>query len=218
MSLQYDVYTRSRDDPAISLVNATRDLKANLPISSLFILFVLIGGNYISPLFPCGLQDFLDKNMPAKHALGFFTLLLFVELTNSAGDEDNLGWRTIIMRSVFLYIWFVFTTTMEPVVFFVLVGMMACLYVMRLYIDKMDKEADPAVIKRVTQLRKIENGLYYSCLAVTVFGVIAYYGRKKAELGKGFSLERFFVGNPSCKGTHPPGNVWSNFLMAFPKN
>lgn len=217
-TLPFDEYKKDRDDPALSLINASRDLKANLPISSLFILFVLIGGNYISPLFPCRLQNFLDTNMPAKHALGFFTLLLFVELTNAAGDDDGVGWKTVVMRSMLLYVWFVFTTTMEPNVFFVLVGLLAMLYVLRLYINKMDQKAVPEDIKMVAKLRKIESWLYYLCILVTVFGVIAYYGRKKAELGEKFNLARFFIGNVSCKGTHPAKNVWDNFLMAFGKN
>lgn len=192
-----------------------KDLKANLPISSLFILFVIVGGNYISQLFPCGLQTFLEKNMFAKHVLGFFTLLLFVELTNAAGDDDGVSWRTVVARSVMLYVWFVFTTTMEPSVFFVLLGLLTALYVLRLYIHELDTKANPEDIKTVAKLRVIETWLYYSCMLVTVFGVIAYYGRKKNELGDKFDLLNFFIGNVSCKGTPPAKNVWTNFLMAF---
>jgi hypothetical protein len=216
--LAFDAYDGRRNNPTISLTNVSQDLKANLPISSLFILFIIVGGNYISQLFPCGLQTFLERNMFAKHVLGFFTLLLFVELSNASGDDDGVGWKTVIVRSVLLYIWFVFTTTMEPSVFFVLLGALTALYVMRLYINQLDTKANPEDIKTVAKLRVVESWLYYSCIVITMFGVIAYYGRKKGELGNKFNIARFFIGNVSCKGTHPSADVWKNFLMAFPKN
>lgn len=172
----------------------------------------------MSELFPCRLQGFLGKNMLAKHALGFFTLLLFVELTNATGDEEGVGWKTTFTRSLLLYIWFVFTTTMEPSVFFLLLVLLALLYVLRLYIGKLSTKANPVDIKMVTKLRKLETALYYSCIGVTMFGVIAYYGRKKSELGKEFNIARFFIGKVDCKGTLPDKGAWKSFLMAFRKN
>ena len=216
--LSFGSYSKLVDDPTLSLSHLSRDLEANLPISSLFILFVIIGGNYMSELFPCRLQGFLGKNMLAKHALGFFTLLLFVELTNATGDEEGVGWKTTFTRSLLLYIWFVFTTTMEPSVFFLLLVLLALLYVLRLYIGKLSTKANPVDIKMVTKLRKLETALYYSCIGVTMFGVIAYYGRKKSELGKEFNIARFFIGKVDCKGTLPDKGAWKSFLMAFRKN
>ena len=218
IALPFGNYKSTTNDPTLSLSHLSKDLEANLPISSLFILFVIIGGNYMSELFPCRLQTFLSKDMLAKHALGFFTLLLFVELTNSSGDDDGIGWKTTFTRSLFLYIWFVFTTTMEPSVFFFLIILLALLYVLRLYISKLSTKANPVDIKIVAKLRKLETALYYSCISVTMFGVIAYYGRKKNELGKDFNISKFFIGKVDCKGTRPDKGAWNSFLMAFRKN
>lgn len=216
--ISFDVYSNDRNDPILSLVNLNQDLKANLPISSLFILFVIIGGNYMSQLFPCRLQTVLEKNMLAKHLLGFFTLLLFVELSNAAGNDDGVGWKTVIARSLLLYVWFVFATTMEPSVFIILIGLLAALYVLKLYINQLDKKANPDDIKMVSKLRQFESWIYYSSIIVTIFGVIAYYGRKKIELGNKFNLVQFFIGNPKCKGSIPNKNAWEHFLLAFTKN
>ena len=172
----------------------------------------------MSELFPCRLQGFLGENMLAKHALGFFTLLLFVELTNVTGDDDGVGWKTTFTRSLLLYVWFVFTTTMEPSAFFLLLVLLALLYVLRLYIGKLSTKANPVDIKMTAKLRKLETALYYSCIGVTMFGVIAYYGRKKNELGKDFDITRFFIGKVDCKGTRPDKGAWKSFLMAFRKN
>lgn len=219
--LSFDSYRANNGDPALSFGNLSRDIKANLPISSLFILFVIIGGNFMSPLFPCRLQGILEKNMLAKHLLGFFTLLLFVELSNdtsvmSQGGSEALRWRTVLSRTIILYVWFVFTTTMEPSVFLVLIGLLAALFVLKMYIHEIDQRANPDDMRLVIKLRQIEGWLYYTSIVVTVFGVVAYYGRKKGELGRSFNLARFFIGNAKCKGTIPPhGNLWKHFLMAF---
>lgn len=216
--LDFGAYNGRGTNPTLSLTNISQDIKANLPISSLFILFVIVGGNYISQLFPCGLQTFLERNMFAKHVLGFFTLLLFVELTNANGDDNGVGWKTVIVRSILLYVWFVFTTTMEPSVFFILLGGLTTLYVLRNYINELDTKANPEDIRTVAKLRTIESWIYYSCIVITMLGVIAYYGRKKHELGAKFDVARFFVGNVRCKGTAPGKNVWDSFLMAFREN
>ena len=218
LPLSFGNYSKLVNDPTLSLSHLSSDLEANLPISSLFILFVIIGGNYMSELFPCRLQGFLGENMLAKHALGFFTLLLFVELTNVTGDDDGVGWKTTFTRSLLLYVWFVFTTTMEPSAFFLLLVLLALLYVLRLYIGKLSTKANPVDIKMTAKLRKLETALYYSCIGVTMFGVIAYYGRKKNELGKDFDITRFFIGKVDCKGTRPDKGAWKSFLMAFRKN
>lgn len=218
LPLSFGKYSKLVDDPTLSLSHLSSDLEANLPISSLFILFVIIGGNYMSELFPCRLQGFLGKNMLAKHALGFFTLLLFVELTNATGDERGVEWKTTFTRSLLLYVWFVLTTTMEPSVFVLLLFLLALLYALRLYIGKLSTKANPVDIKIVSKLRKLETALYYSCIGVTMFGVIAYYGRKKNELGKDFSIAKFFIGRIDCKGSRPDKGAWNSFLMAFRKN
>jgi len=218
LPLSFGKYSKLVDDPTLSLSHLSSDLEANLPISSLFILFVIIGGNYMSELFPCRLQGFLGKNMLAKHALGFFTLLLFVELTNATGDEDGVDWKTTFTRSLLLYVWFVLTTTMEPSVFFFLLVLLAFLYALRIYIYKRSTKANPVDIKMVAKLRKLETALYYSCIGVTMFGVIAYYGRKKNELGKDFNIAKFFIGKIDCKGSRPDKGAWNSFLMAFRKN
>lgn len=218
MPLTFGNYNGLVNNPTWSLSNLSSDLEANLPISSLFILFVIIGGNYMSQLFPCRLQGFLDESMLAKHALGFFTLLLFVELTNTSGNDDGVSWKTTFARSLLLYTWFVFTTTMEPSVFFFLLVLLTVLYVLRLYIGKLSTKANPVDIKTVEKLRKLETTLYYSCIGVTMFGVIAYYGRKKNELGKNFNIAKFFIGKVDCRGTRPDKGAWNSFLMAFREN
>lgn len=183
-----------------------------LPVSSLFVLFMIIGGNFLAPLFPCKLQRMLTNNMYVKHVLGLLTLIFFVELAD-VGSEMTLG-QTII-SSIMLYIWFILTTAMEAKVFMALVVLFAVMYSLRIYLNQLDREATPDSIRLTTKLRKLEEYMYYLSILLTLFGVIAYYGRKKSELGRVFSLRKFFLGKATCKGTGSKMTVIEGFRKAF---
>ena len=183
-----------------------------LPVSSLFVLFMIIGGNFLAPLFPCKLQRMLTNNMYVKHVLGLLTLIFFVELAD-VGSEMTLG-QTFV-SSIMLYIWFILTTAMEAKVFMALVVLFAVMYSLRIYLNQLDKEATPDSIRLTTKLRKLEEYMYYLSIVLTLFGVIAYYGRKKSELGRVFSLTKFFLGKATCKGTGSKMTVIEGFRKAF---
>lgn len=183
-----------------------------LPVSSLFVLFMIIGGNYLAPLFPCKLQRMLANNMYVKHVLGLLTLVFFVELVDTT-TNSSLTWTFI--SSGLLYIWFILTTTMETKVFMVLVILFAVMYSLHLYLNQLDKEATPEAIRLTTRLRQLEHYMYYSSILLTIFGVIAYYGRKKSELGSKFDLLKFFLGKTTCKNTGTTMGVMGGFRKAF---
>jgi len=183
-----------------------------LPVSSLFVLFMIIGGNFLAPLFPCKLQRMLTNNMYVKHILGLLTLIFFVELAD-ATSRMSLG--QTFASSFMLYVWFVLTTTMEAKVFMVLVVLFAVMYSLHIYLNQLDKEATPESIRLTSLLRKLEEYLYYFSIILTLFGVIAYYGRKKNELGTAFDLTKFFLGKPNCRNTSSKMGVMEGFRKAF---
>lgn len=190
----------------------SQGLEKILPVSSLFVLFMIIGGNYLAPLFPCKLQRIMTNNMYVKHVLGLLTLIFFVELADSS-SEMSLG--QTFLSSGMLYVWFILTTAMEAKVFMALVVLFAVMYSLHIYLNQLDKEATPEAIHLTTQLRKVEEYMYYGSILLTIFGVIAYYGRKKTELGRSFNLIKFFLGKTTCRNTGPKMGVFDGFQKAF---
>jgi len=189
-----------------------QEIQKLLPVSSLFVLFMIIGGNYLAPLFPCKLQRMLTNNMYVKHVLGLLTLVFFVELVDTTTNASLL-WTFI--SSGLLYLWFILTTTMEAKVFMVLVILFAVMYSLHLYINQLDKEATPEAIRLTTRLRQLEHYMYYASILLTMFGVVAYYGRKKKELGRSFDIVKFFLGKTTCKNTGATMGVIEGFRRAF---
>ena len=62
LPLSFGNYSKLVNDPTLSLSHLSGDLKLTFN-SSLFILFVIIGSNYMSELFPVQTQGFLGENM-----------------------------------------------------------------------------------------------------------------------------------------------------------
>lgn len=171
------------------------DLEKGIPISSLFLLFMIIGGNFLAPLFPCRLQNILETNMYVKHILGFLTLLFFVEIAGGSfyGHIDQA-----FITSCMLYFWFILTTAMEAKLFMILVILFAIMYLTKMYISRIDKQATPESIALTKKVVKIEGIFYYLSLAITILGVVKYYRRKSSELGDKFNFITFFLGKYKC--------------------
>ena len=101
-----------------------------LPVSALFILLLIIGGNYLGILFPCQLQDILENNILVKHFLAFLTLIFFAVLADP-GNEKPL--KDILKQSILLYFWFILIIRMNAKFFLALVFIIALIYILKLY-------------------------------------------------------------------------------------
>jgi len=178
-------------------------LEAIAPISSLFLLFLVIGGNFLAPLFPCRFRSLLDNNMYAKHIVAFLTLLFFIKLTN---NSKNLSLNQEVGQSVWLYIWFVFASSMETRFFIWLVVLFAIMYTLDIYIR--EQEAKSNLVKdsnsTLKRLDTLEDLLYYLAIGLTMAGVILNLGKKRILYGKQFSIVKFLFGMPDCDKISKP--------------
>jgi hypothetical protein len=173
-------------------------------VSTLFILLLIIGGNFLAPLFPCSIQRYFTNNMLPKHVLGFLTLYFFVELL-SKNEESTLTGS--LKESVGLYIWFLFASKMDKPYFLLLILTLLSMYSLKLYIDQeknnVNKINTEMIIEKkvesITNLNKIEDLLFYIALIITLYGSYSYYTKKNLEYKKDFNLKLFVFGKPSCK-------------------
>ena len=56
---------------------------------AIFILYLMVSGNYIGTLFGCKIQTLFDNNMIVKHILGFATLYFFITLIEDSKSSDK---------------------------------------------------------------------------------------------------------------------------------
>jgi hypothetical protein len=165
------------------------------PLYAIFIIYLIIGGNFMAQLFPCRLQHLLNTNMIAKNVAGFLTLLFFVVI---AGNQQY-SFKEIWIYSIVIYIVFMASTRMSLVPFYFFMTICCALYVVQLYeVNNSGKDVDKV---DVTELK-----LWLTVIAmiVLIMGVIMYILEKKYEYSKQFSYKEFLLGKPVCRHSTPP--------------
>jgi hypothetical protein len=91
---------------------------------------------------------------------------------------------------------------MNMELWFLAAAISAALFLIYIYETSIDHDEE-AKSRVDVHLPAVKQGLIYSLGAVTLLGVIVYYGEKRLEYGKKFDLLRFIVGNPACKHFTP---------------
>lgn len=182
-----------------------------LPIYSIFILILIVSGNYIGELFPCRIQYAFTNNILFKHSIAFLTVLFFVVLTDPYKQikVNDLLYTSIKLYSIFILL----TNTITPAFYLALV-LAGTTYVTNLkkkeYLhekESLEKKKNKDVKKinmleeQVKKIEKINQVCILLFLVVTISGSLVYLGEKKYEYKNNFSYYNFFLGKTKCSGT-----------------
>ena len=162
----------------------------------LFVLYLVISSNFLAPTFNCRVQELFNTSMFMKHALGFLTLVFFVVI---ASISETMSFLNLMLVSIGLYVWFILSTRVHLHTFILLITLLGIVYVIDLYQKKITKP-EPTRDKMLEDVKKV---LSILALVVTLVGVVIYLGEKKIEYKSHFSLSKFFLGNPKCRGLSP---------------
>ena len=160
---------------------------------AIFIMCLIVSGNFLAELFPCQVQRIFSNSMLVKHSFGFMTLLFFVVLTipEMQQQEYMFGYTALV------YVWFIMMAKCYYTIWFVVFGMVGLLYLLQLY-EKRLKDEEKEEKKEI--IDKGKEGLTISALILTVLGFLIYMGAKKLEYKKEFKYITFLFGKPNCKG------------------
>lgn len=169
-------------------------------LSTLFLLYLTISGNFLGELFNCRVQHILRTNPIVKHLIGMLTLYFFIALTEASDNEepaDHLK-KTLKVYGVFLL-----STKMDPSVWMVLFGIMIASHVLSIWNKTRD---DKQPIWGSVTIEKLITWLDRFAMVLVVIGVLAYAGEKRGEYGKDFQWRKFFI-TSDCKGDTAPALV-----------
>lgn len=159
---------------------------------SIFVLYLIISGNFLANLFGCRTQEALSNNMWLKHLLGFMTMYFFVVLVDNKSKWSDSP-RAQMLFTLLFYVMFVLTTRMDYKWWLAFIVGLSVIYILQVYKDH-EKTDD----KERKQYETYQRYLSYIVGLVIILGFFIYYGRKKAEYGKGFDHLTFLVGKTSC--------------------
>lgn len=177
-------------------------------IITVFILVLIICGNYLGQLFPCRVQQMFSNNNYLKHILGYLTLLFFAITTLPELNYLKSGFGAFsdfMLNSLILYIWFIFMSKNHYVFWFITFGLAGCMYLIYLYetTEKNNSEKDNKKYETSKVLITTKKTIGITILISTIIGFLVYMGAKKEEYGSKFNYITFLFGKPSCKGKSP---------------
>jgi hypothetical protein len=165
---------------------------------SLFILYLVISGNFLAPLFSCQLQHFIEDTMFFRHILGFLTMTFFVVLANRT---NPMTYRGVLSLSGVLYIWFLLSTRMSLRFWTLFILLIGAVYMIHLY--QSDLTSDTPTKEEAEKLDETKLILTATAGLVTVVGFLSYLGEKHIEFGSKFKFEQFILGAPRCRRESP---------------
>lgn len=225
-SINFDMKNEENDDyPSLGIeekespkTNTSFDNVLFSSTKSIFVLYLIISGNYLANLFGCKTQQALNNNMFLKHLLGFMTMYFFVVLVDSKSQWSDSP-RTQLLFTFLFYCIFVITTRMDYKWWIVFILGLCVIYVLQVYKDH-DKTKETDSIKYENYQRYL---IYFTGIVIIV-GFLIYYGRKRLEYGDFFDNITFLLGKTSCSYSQKFGNNelieisdYEAFMNAFPK-
>jgi len=159
----------------------------------LFLLYVLISGNYIGNILSCSFQKLIQTNMLYQHILAFCIFYLTISMT----VNDSLNPMQSLLVSVISYIWFVITCKMNALYVSIVLFIIFITYMISNIIDYYQKEHESDRLKHTNYIVKSVG--FIGAVLTTLVGFILYYRSKRREYSKNWSWSFFILGKPVCK-------------------
>lgn len=163
----------------------------------LFVLYLVISGNYLGNLFGCKVQDIMNNNFIVKNLLGFLTFYFFVALV----DTSNIySMKKKLIISALIYIIFMMSTKTHYKFWYVFIISIGLSYILQLVKDDTNKDEEKKTEKYNEKIKTVQLYLVIIASISLILGFTYYLGEKKIEYGEDFEFSKFILGNPKCKG------------------
>ena len=167
---------------------------------SLFLLYLIISGNYLGDLFGCRLQEAFTELILVKHLLAFLTLYFFVTLT---GTKTQNPLNTMI-TSFGIYLIFILSRKIFLGYTLIILMLMLIIKMIDEYIQFYYTEDNKEESKKETKINKnklinIQNVLTYMVYIIIFIGFVRNTHYKYKELGKKFDWIKYLIGENRSK-------------------
>jgi hypothetical protein len=173
----------------------------------IFVLYVIVSGNFLANTFGCRVQDALNNSMILKHLLGYMTMLFFVVLVD---EKTGTGPHYQIFMTMLLYLAFVLTTRVEYKYWKIFIGLLCVNYILQVY-----RQHESTTEKDKESLQKAQRVLLGAATVVVLGGTLVYFARKRLEYGSKFDITTFFLGKTTCAFTKTEATFKDDLAALF---
>ena len=175
--------------------------------SGLFVLYLIVSGNFVGELFSCDLQQIMTENYLVKHLLGFATLFFFVNMVSS-----DIHWPKPIIAGISLamYLLFIISNRSSATTQLINIGLLFAIFVMHMVATDMKDDEDQEMKKRITTAQW---AVAIGIVVLTLYGHILYIGKKRIEFRGQFSYFKLFKGTV-CRNQDEREYGWGESLQA----
>ena len=164
------------------------DLELN---KSLFLLFLVVCGNYIGELLGCQTQKLLSENMYMKHIV----LLCLIFFTINLVDDQKRHPIEVFKNTLLLWFFYLVITKMNIQFTIVVLFLLFSLYVFDEYQSYLD-ESNEEYNKEDYEQNKIY--LQYLIIGIALVGFLMYFMKQKRDHSKNFDPIKFILGSSKC--------------------
>lgn len=165
-------------------------------LNSIGLLFLTISSGYTSSLLSCGIQEYLQNNVIAKHVMLFLFITLYILMFSRNVYANTIDNKWLFPETLFsalmIYTGFILLGKLQPS--YVVVILIAIVIHMMLSSESTNKDQDILNI-----LNFIKTMLIYFIGIVLVIGVLIYLYKQRKEQGQNFSWYKFIFGTPKCR-------------------
>lgn len=164
------------------------DLEFN---KSLFLLFLVVSGNYIGELLGCKTQKLLSENIFMKHivllCLIFFTINL---ISDKVPHPFEIAKKTLL-----LWLFYLILTKMDLKFTLVVLFLLFSLYIFDEYQNYLDKNKEEYDKEKYDKYKLY---LQYLIMCLMIIGFVSYFLKQKKEHRKNFDIVKFLLGKVNC--------------------
>ena len=140
-------------------------------VKGLFLILLLISGNYLNSCFSCQIQNLLENNMYIKHLIIILSIFFTLDFTNNQNTK-NLN---LFIKSIFVWIVFILFSKMN-IEFTILVLL---LFTIQYLLYKKSKKENNLIQKK--KYSKYQSIFLYLTLIIILIGFTIYYLEKKKK-------------------------------------
>jgi hypothetical protein len=162
-------------------------------LNGVFLILLVVFGNYIGQLLPCNLQTLLTRHIYAKHILIIFLIYYTVHMN----DKSYTSPLELLKYTLMIYALFLLFSKQNIYIALIVLILLGLEYINYSIITYNINSSHPTSIN-IDILDKINRIFNYLIFILLLLGFIFYFIKQRKDHKKDWSIIKFIFGSIKC--------------------